>query len=182
MEAALRAIADPRRRQILALVRANEMSAGEIASRFDVTWPAISQHLTVLKGAGLVSERRAGTRRLYRARPEGFEELVTFLEGFWDERLATLKREAEHDEAADAVRWMGVAASLDARPGGRDRVEVLPGDVVLGEFLEVSPPRRLVHTWGWETSSGSVPPGSTTVAFALVSNGEGTLLRVTPEG
>ena len=50
MEAALRAIADPRRRQILALVRANEMSAGEIASRFDVTWPAISQHLTVLKG------------------------------------------------------------------------------------------------------------------------------------
>ena len=58
MEAALRAIADPRQRQILALVRANEMSAGEIASQFDVTWPAISQHLTVLKGAGLVSEHR----------------------------------------------------------------------------------------------------------------------------
>ena len=148
MEAALRAIAEPRRRQILALVRANELSAGEIAAQFDVTWPAISQHLNVLKDAGLVNERRAGTRRLYRARPEGFEELLTFLEGFWDERLAILKREAELDEAtgdaADgegiavvrevviaaspetiwqflvdptkAVRWMGVAASLDAGP------------------------------------------------------------------
>jgi len=103
MDAALRAIADPRRRQILTLVRTNELSAGEIAARFDVTWPAISQHLTVLKGAGLVSERRAGTRRLYRARPEGLEELVAFLDGFWDERLASLKREAEHDEAADAT-------------------------------------------------------------------------------
>ena len=85
-------------------------------------------------------------------------------------------------DPAKAVRWMGVAASLDARPGGRYRVEVLPGDVVLGEFLEVSPPRRLVHTWGWETSFGSVPPGSTTVAFDLVPNGDGTLLRVTHEG
>ena len=99
MEETLRAIAEPRRRQILALVRSDELSAGEIAAEFDVTWPAISQHLNVLKGAGLVSERRAGTRRLYRARPEGLEELLTFLEGFWDERLATLKREAEHSEA-----------------------------------------------------------------------------------
>ncbi len=85
-------------------------------------------------------------------------------------------------DPAKAVRWMGVAASLDARPGGRYRVEVLPGDVVLGEFLEVDPPRRLVHTWGWETSSGSVPPGSTTVAFDLVPHGDGTLLRVTHAG
>ena len=77
---------------------------------------------------------------------------------------------------------MGVAASLDAKPGGRYRVEVLPGDVVLGEFLEVDPPRRLVHTWGWEASPGSVPPGSTTVAFDLVPNDDGTLLRVTHAG
>jgi DNA-binding transcriptional ArsR family regulator len=104
MEAALRAIAEPRRRQILALVRANELSAGEIAGHFDVTWPAISQHLSVLRHAGLVSERRAGTRRLYRARPEGLEELLAFLEGFWDERLATLKREAERvEEASDGL-------------------------------------------------------------------------------
>jgi len=98
VEAALKAIADPRRRRILSLVRAGELSAGEIAGQVDVTWPAISQHLTVLKDAGLVSERRDGTRRLYRARPEGLTELMTFLEGFWDERLDVLKVEAEREQ------------------------------------------------------------------------------------
>jgi DNA-binding transcriptional ArsR family regulator len=100
MEAALKAIAAPRRRQILALVRDGELSAGEIAEHFDVTRPAVSQHLTVLKEAGLVSERRNGTRRLYRARPEGLGELKAFLEGFWDDRLDALKREAEREERA----------------------------------------------------------------------------------
>jgi uncharacterized protein YndB with AHSA1/START domain len=80
------------------------------------------------------------------------------------------------------VRWMGVAASLDPRPGGRYRVEVLPGDVVLGRFVELDPPRRLVQTWGWEGRSGSVPPGSTTVAFDLVPRDDGTLVRVTHSG
>jgi DNA-binding transcriptional ArsR family regulator len=95
VEAALKAIAEPRRRAILSLVRDGELSAGEIASHFDVTRPAVSQHLNVLKEAGLVSERRNGTRRLYRARPEGLIELREFLEGFWDVRLEALKREAE---------------------------------------------------------------------------------------
>src|SRR6187401_933084 len=98
MEAALRAIAAPRRRQILTLVRDDELTAGAIASHFDVTRPAISQHLNVLKEAGLVSERRNGTRRLYRARPEGLVELRDFLDGFWDVRLEALKREAEKEE------------------------------------------------------------------------------------
>lgn len=98
MEAALKAIAEPRRRAILSLVRDGELSAGEIASHFEVTRPAVSQHLNVLKGAGLVSERRNGTRRLYRARPEGLVELRDFLEGFWDVRLEALKREAEKEE------------------------------------------------------------------------------------
>jgi DNA-binding transcriptional ArsR family regulator len=98
VEAALKAIAAPRRRQILALVRDGELSAGEIASHFDVTRPAVSQHLNVLKEAGLVSERRNGTRRLYRVRPEGLSELKDFLEEFWDVRLETLKREAEKEE------------------------------------------------------------------------------------
>ena len=98
MEAALRAIAAPRRRQILTLVREDELSAGEIASHFDITRPAISQHLNVLKEAGLVSERRNGTRRLYRARPDGLAELKEFLEEFWDVRLQALKREAEKEE------------------------------------------------------------------------------------
>ena len=98
MEAALKAIAEPRRRAILGLVREDELSAGEIASHFDVTRPAVSQHLNVLKEAGLVSERRNGTRRLYRARPEGLVELRDFLEGFWDVRLEVLKREAEKED------------------------------------------------------------------------------------
>ena len=98
MEAALRAIAAPRRRQILSLVRDGELSAGEIAGHFDVTRPAVSQHLNVLKEAGLVSERRNGTKRLYRARPEGLAQLKAFLEEFWDERLDALKREAEREE------------------------------------------------------------------------------------
>ena len=98
MEAALKAIAEPRRRQILTLVRDGELSAGEIASHFDVTRPAVSQHLNVLKEAGLVTERRNGTRRLYRARPEGLAEVREFLEEFWNERLSALKREAEREE------------------------------------------------------------------------------------
>ena len=98
MEAALKAIAEPRRRAILSLVREGELSAGEIASHFEVTRPAVSQHLNVLKEAGLVSERRNGTRRLYRARPEGLAELREFLEEFWDARLEALKREAEQEQ------------------------------------------------------------------------------------
>lgn len=98
VEAALKAIAEPRRRAILSLVREGELTAGEIASHFDVTRPAVSQHLTVLKEAGLVSERRNGTRRLYRARPEGLVELREFLNGFWDVGLEALRREAEKEE------------------------------------------------------------------------------------
>ena len=104
MEASLKAIAEPRRRQILRLVRDDELSAGEIAAQFDVTRPAISQHLNVLKEAGLVTERRNGTRRLYRARPEGLGELKAFLEEFWDERLDALKREAERKESGKRGR------------------------------------------------------------------------------
>jgi DNA-binding transcriptional ArsR family regulator len=104
MEAALRAIAEPRRRHILQLVRDEELSAGEIAAQFDISRPAVSQHVNVLKEAGLVSERRDGTRRLYRARPEGLGELRIFLEGFWDERLEALKNEAGTKERSKHER------------------------------------------------------------------------------
>jgi DNA-binding transcriptional ArsR family regulator len=100
VDAALKAIVEPRRREILTLVRDSELSAGEIAAHFDVTRPAISQHLTVLKEAGLIRERREGTRRLYRVEPSGLAELKAFLEGFWDDRLSALKREAERKERA----------------------------------------------------------------------------------
>ena len=74
------------------------MSAGEIASHFEVTRSAVSQHLRVLKDAGLLSERRNGTRRIYRVRPEGLAELREFIDGFWDVQLSALKREAEAEE------------------------------------------------------------------------------------
>jgi DNA-binding transcriptional ArsR family regulator len=98
MDEAIRALAEPRRRRILELVADRELSAGQIASKFDVTRPAISQHLTILKEAGLVDERREGTRRLYRTRPEGFAEMRTFLERFWDEGLERLRLAAELEE------------------------------------------------------------------------------------
>ena len=77
-----------------------ELSAGRIASHFEVTRPAISQHLRVLKEAGLLTERRLGTRRLYRARPEGLTELRAFLEGFWEDHLERLKLAAEFEEGS----------------------------------------------------------------------------------
>jgi uncharacterized protein YndB with AHSA1/START domain len=82
-----------------------------------------------------------------------------------------------------ATRWMGLAVTFDLRPGGLYRVEVLPGRTARGEFLEIDPPRRLVHTWGWEPGSGSpVSPGSTTVEFELIPHGAGTRLRVRHHG
>jgi DNA-binding transcriptional ArsR family regulator len=101
MEAVLRAIAEPRRRKILQLVSSQELSAGEIAACFEVTRPAISQHLTVLKHAGLIVERREGTRRIYRARPDGLAELRGFLDEFWAARLDRLKSAAEQAEQTE---------------------------------------------------------------------------------
>ena len=98
METALKALAEPNRRRILTLVKDEELTAGEIASHFEVSRPAVSQHLTVLKEAGLVHERRNGTRRLYSVRTEGFDDVKTFLESFWDARLEALKKEAEREE------------------------------------------------------------------------------------
>jgi DNA-binding transcriptional ArsR family regulator len=98
MQAALDALAEPRRREILALVRDRELAAGEIAANFDVTRSAISQHVGVLKQAGLLSERREGTKRLYRARPEGLAGLRDFLDEFWSDRLDALAREAHREE------------------------------------------------------------------------------------
>ena len=98
MEAAIRALAEPRRRRILELVRDEELTAGEIASTFDVSRPAVSQHLTVLKQAGLLAERREGTKRLYRARAEGLADVREFVETFWEGRLARLRLAAELEE------------------------------------------------------------------------------------
>ncbi len=97
MDAQLHALAEPRRRRILALVTERERSAGEIAAKFEVTRPAISQHLAVLRAAGLVTERRVGVRRLYRARPQGVAELRVWVDGFWRGGLERLRAEAEKE-------------------------------------------------------------------------------------
>jgi DNA-binding transcriptional ArsR family regulator len=97
---ALRAIAEPRRRKILQLVAHDELAAGEIAAAFDITRTAISQHLTVLKNAGLLSERRDGTRRLYLARPQGLAGLREFLDDMWSGALDEARRIAEQDRGA----------------------------------------------------------------------------------
>jgi DNA-binding transcriptional ArsR family regulator len=92
------AIAQPKRREILRLLSAGELSAGQIASRFAVTQPAISQHLKVLKDVGLVSERREGTKRMLSVRAEGLVELHDFLAEVLPARLARLKEAAENKE------------------------------------------------------------------------------------
>jgi DNA-binding transcriptional ArsR family regulator len=97
VEALLKAIADPRRQQILRLVWDREWSAGQVAARFDVSRPDISKHLRVLRQAGLIEERREGTRRLYRARPERLADVRSFLDSFWDVSLAAIKQSAEDD-------------------------------------------------------------------------------------
>jgi DNA-binding transcriptional ArsR family regulator len=95
-DAALKALAEPRRRAILRLVWSQELPATDIADRFrDVTRPAISQHLSVLKEAGLVTERRAGTRRLYLARRDTVAELRAFLDDYWTAGLERLRDAAE---------------------------------------------------------------------------------------
>ena len=99
MDAALKALAEPRRREILRLVWARELPATSIADHFtDVTRPAISQHLGVLKGAGLVSERRDGTRRMYQARQEQVRDLRDFLDDYWTAGLERLRDVAEAAE------------------------------------------------------------------------------------
>ncbi len=89
-------LSEPNRIQILRLVRDKECAAGEISEHFQITRPAISQHVRVLVDAGLITERRDGTRRLYTLRPEGLDDLRAFLNEFWAVRLQQLKRTAEH--------------------------------------------------------------------------------------
>ena len=92
------AIAQPKRREILRLLAAGESPAGDIAANFAVTQPAISQHLKVLKTAGLVQERRDGTRRLYSVRAEGLDDIQGFLADVLPGRLEKLKQVVEEDQ------------------------------------------------------------------------------------
>ena len=98
VDAALRAIAEPRRRDILRLVWDAELPAGEIAARFSVTRPAISQHLKVLKEAGLVTDRPDGARRVYQIDPKGLGQIRAWLDQFWDSALDAFKAEVDRND------------------------------------------------------------------------------------
>jgi len=101
MDAALKALAEQRRRAILKLVWSQELPATIIAERFlDVSRPAVSQHLRVLKDAHLLIERRDGTRRLYSANTKTMDDLRTFLDDYWTSGLDRLREVAEAAEAA----------------------------------------------------------------------------------
>jgi len=97
-ESALRAVASPRRREILRLVWDDEVSSGHIASHFDVSWPAVSQNLRVLESAGLVRARKRGTTRLYRADRDRLGPLETVLTQMWGSDLDRLAELAETEE------------------------------------------------------------------------------------
>jgi DNA-binding transcriptional ArsR family regulator len=96
-DAVLRALAEPHRRRILTLVADREVPAGEIAQHFDITHQAVSQHLKVLRDAGLLNERRDGTRRLYAIRPEAIESVRAYLDELWPASLDQLRATVEHD-------------------------------------------------------------------------------------
>ncbi len=108
---ALRALADPRRREIVRLLADDELPVGRLAERFDVTRGAVSQHLRVLADAGLVTHRSEGTRRLYRVRPEGVQRLRAYLDATWAAALDNARRLVE-DEVG--------TSSQDRTEGGCD--------------------------------------------------------------
>jgi DNA-binding transcriptional ArsR family regulator len=101
---AIAALADPTRRRVFERLRRGPRPVGEIARGLPVSRPAVSQHLRVLKEAGLVRERREGTRNFYSVNGDGLAELREYFENFWEEALAAFKQQAEKgatDESAD---------------------------------------------------------------------------------
>jgi DNA-binding transcriptional ArsR family regulator len=95
---AIAALADPTRRAVFERLRRSEKPVGELARDLPVSRPAVSQHLRILKEAGLVRERRQGTRHFYSVNGDGLAELRAYFEGFWDEALAAFKEAAESDQ------------------------------------------------------------------------------------
>jgi DNA-binding transcriptional ArsR family regulator len=97
----LTALADPTRRQVFELLRRGPRPVGELAGELPVSRPAVSQHLKVLKDAGLVREQRDGTRRLYAPNGDGLAALRDYVDGLWDEALAAFKTAAEEPTEGD---------------------------------------------------------------------------------
>ena len=105
VERVLDALGDPTRRSVLKRLRGGARSVADIAEGMDVSRPAVSQHLKILKAARLVSDRAEGTRRLYAVNTRGIEVLRSWLDGFWDEVLLALKETAERQTAKERKSW-----------------------------------------------------------------------------
>ncbi len=104
-ERVLEALGDPTRRLVFKRLRGGARSVGEIAEGMDVSRPAVSQHLKVLKAARLVTDRAEGTRRLYAVDTRGIEAVRRWLDGFWDDVLTAFKRAAESEAAKEEKTW-----------------------------------------------------------------------------
>jgi DNA-binding transcriptional ArsR family regulator len=104
VERVLDALGDPTRRRVFGRLRGKQRSVREIADGLDVTRPAVSQHLKVLKAAGLVIARAEGTRRFYAVDARGIQAVRTWLDGFWDETLVAFKDAAEREAASERKR------------------------------------------------------------------------------
>ena len=153
----LRAIAEPNRRAILQLVAREEMAAGDIAAHFSVTRPAISQHLAVLLAAGLVSERRVGTKRLFRARPEGLDDLRAFLAEMWPMALGSVQG--------------GSRGGCQGTGKGRHRTMTIDARTSLTvEQMKAASRRLYVEVFG----AGSLDAADEIMAVSCVSHGPGT--------
>jgi len=201
----LSAVLEPRRRTILQMLAEEErdVAVGELAKRFSVTRPAISQHLAVLKDAGLVDHDTTPGRRGYRLKPEGVAAAKAALDALATElpgggagtgERAPVALELDVDGPREAVaqllttragieRWLGPKAEIDARPGGIFRVDLGVGDIVAGTYLHVDAPSLVVFTWGVEGGDGPLAPGATRVDVALGEAGQGrTRVRLEHRG
>jgi DNA-binding transcriptional ArsR family regulator len=110
----LAAISDPTRRRIVELLAQRERTAGELVAEFDLSAPAISQHLNVLREAGLVTTRAAGQSRIQALNPAGLDELGDWLEktrGYWSRHLDALERELRADDEANAKANKKISSS-----------------------------------------------------------------------
>jgi uncharacterized protein YndB with AHSA1/START domain len=193
----LSAVLAPRRRAILRVLAEEPLPVGRLAQRFDVTRPAISQHLAVLRAAGLVEARTEGGRSHHHVRPEGIAAAARALR----ELAAELPGGAEGPGSADLTvallapapaeqlfelvttpaglaRWIG-RATVDLRPGGRYRID-LGGDAATGTYSVVDPPRRVVFGWGQD--GGPLAPDASTVEIRLAPAGDWTHVTLEQRG
>jgi len=201
------AFADPQRRRILGLLAGGELSVTELASHFDCTRSAVSQHLRVLADAGLVDVRKAGRFRFYRQRPEGISILRTSIESFWAAELAELATPRRQQQGGDHMtveksvvvplnadetfallteperlrRWQAVTARIDLKAGGAYRWTVSPGHSASGQVVEIDPGRHLSLSFGWD-GSAELPPGASMVTITLEPVEGGTKVSLVHDG